>query len=155
MIKRGWLPFTNGGDLHPRKDPYHELREQVFLGRNSSGFVGRIFGSGRVGLYLYELGNSDVGLAGAGWTARAQDASTVFTNPAGMTRLKKSEMLVGVQPIYMHMKFSPDSNTTPSGKDGDASTWLPAGGLYYVHNLMPKLKIGSQHCWLLRFGIGL
>jgi long-chain fatty acid transport protein len=105
------------------------------------------------GLYLYELGNSDVGMAGAGWTARAQDASTVFTNPAGMTRLKKSEMLVGVQPIYMHMKFSPNSNTTPSGKDGDASTWLPAGGLYYVHNLMPKLKIGVSTVGY--FGLGL
>ncbi len=105
------------------------------------------------GLYLYELGNSDVGRAGAGWSARAQDASTVFTNPAGMTRLKKSELLVGVQPLYMHMEFSPDSNTTPSGSDGDASTWLPAGGLYYVHNLMPKLKIGVSTVGY--FGLGL
>jgi long-chain fatty acid transport protein len=105
------------------------------------------------GLYLYELGTSDVGTAGAGWTARAQDASTVFTNPAGMTRLKKSELLVGVQPLYLHTEFSPDSNTTTSGRDGDASTWLPAGGLYYVHNLMPKLKIGVSTVGY--FGLGL
>ena len=51
------------------------------------------------GLYLYELGTPDVGAAAAGWAARAQDASTVFTNPAGMTRLEKSELLVGVQPF--------------------------------------------------------
>jgi long-chain fatty acid transport protein len=94
------------------------------------------------GLYLYELGTPDVGTAAAGWAARAQDAGTVFTNPAGMTRLEKSELLVGVQPPYLHSEFSPDSNTTSSGPDGDASTWLPAGGLYYVHNLMSKLKIG-------------
>jgi long-chain fatty acid transport protein len=105
------------------------------------------------GLYLYELGTPDVGAAAAGWAARAQDATTVFTNPAGMTRLKKSELLVGVQPLYMHMEFSPDSNTTTSGKDGDASTWLPAGGLYYVHNLMPKLKIGVSTVGY--FGLGL
>ena len=37
------------------------------------------------GLYLYELGTPDVGTAAAGWAARAQDAGTVFTNPAGMT----------------------------------------------------------------------
>ena len=43
------------------------------------------------GLYLYELGTPEVGAAAAGWAARAQDAGTVFTNPAGMTRLKKSE----------------------------------------------------------------
>ena len=90
------------------------------------------------GLYLYELGTPDVGAAAAGWSARAQDAATVFTNPAGMTRLEKSELLVGGQPVYLQAEFSPDSNTTTSGSDGDASTWLPAGGLYYVHNLMPK-----------------
>jgi len=105
------------------------------------------------GLYLYELGTPDVGAAAAGWAARAQDAATVFTNPAGMTRLEKSELLVGVQPLYLHAEFSPDANTTTSGSDGDASTWLPAGGLYYVHNLMPKLKIGVSAVGY--FGLGL
>jgi long-chain fatty acid transport protein len=105
------------------------------------------------GLYLYELGTPDVGTAAAGWSARAQDATTVFTNPAGMTRLEKSELLVGVQPIYLHAEFSPDANTTTSGSDGDASTWLPAGGLYYVRNLMPKLKIGVSAVGY--FGLGL
>ena len=105
------------------------------------------------GLYLYELGTPDVGAASAGWSARAQDAGTVFTNPAGMTRLEKSELLVGVQPLYLHAEFSPDANTTTSGSDGDASTWLPAGGLYYVHNLMPKLKIGVSAVGY--FGLGL
>jgi len=105
------------------------------------------------GLYLYELGTPDVGAAAAGWAARAQDAATVFTNPAGMTRLEKSELLVGVQPLYLHAEFSPDANTTTTGSDGDASTWLPAGGLYYVHNLMPKLKIGLSTVGY--FGLGL
>jgi long-chain fatty acid transport protein len=105
------------------------------------------------GLYLYELGTPDVGTAAAGWAARAQDAATVFTNPAGMTRLEKSELLVGVQPLYLHAEFSPDADTTTSGSDGDASTWLPAGGLYYVHNLMPRLKIGVSAVGY--FGLGL
>ena len=43
------------------------------------------------GLSLYEIGTEDVGLASAGYTARAQDASTVFTNPAGMTRLEGTQ----------------------------------------------------------------
>ncbi len=128
-------------------------------------YVNRYFGAGILlalliassahagGLYLYELGNPDVGTAAAGWAARAQDAATVFTNPAGMTRLEKSELLVGGQPVYLHAEFSPDSNTTTSGSDGDASTWLPAGGLYYVHNLMPKLKIGVSAVGY--FGLGL
>ena len=80
------------------------------------------------GLYLYELGTPDVGAAAAGWAARAQDAGTVFTNPAGMTRLEKSELLVGIQPLYLHTEFSPDGNTTTSGPDGDASTKHLAAG---------------------------
>ena len=35
------------------------------------------------GIMLYQFGSPDVGLAAAGYAARAQDASTVFTNPAG------------------------------------------------------------------------
>src|SRR5262249_59994579 len=52
------------------------------------------------GFFLSEIGTPDVGLASAGYAARAQDASTLFTNPAGMTRLQESQLLVGVQPIY-------------------------------------------------------
>lgn len=37
--------------------------------------------------YIYELSNvSEPGCAGAGMVARANDADTVFTHPAGMTR---------------------------------------------------------------------
>ena len=43
--------------------------------------------AGAGGISLYEVGTADVGLASAGYSARAQDASTVFTNPAGMARL--------------------------------------------------------------------
>ena len=32
-------------------------------------------------LYLYELGTEDLGLASAGSTARAQDASVIANNP--------------------------------------------------------------------------
>ena len=105
------------------------------------------------GLYLYELGNPEVGLAAAGWSARAQDAATAYTNPAGMTRLDRSELLVGVQPTYLNVEFSPDSKTTTTGSDGDASTWLPAGGLYYVHNLAPDLRLGVATVGY--FGLGL
>ena len=48
------------------------------------------------GLLLYEVGTADVGLASAGYTARAQDASTVFTNPAGMTRLDGTQVVLGL-----------------------------------------------------------
>ena len=105
------------------------------------------------GLYLYEVGGSDVGLAAAGWAARAQDAATAFTNPAGMTRLARSELMVGIEPLYLNVDFQPDGNTTTTGSHGDASGWLPTGGIYYVHNLKSDLKFGLALTGY--FGLGL
>ncbi len=94
------------------------------------------------GLYLYELGTPDVGTAAAGYAARAQDASTVYTNPAGMTRLSRPEIMVGAQPMYVHEKFSPNSSTTNSGPEGDASAWIPAGSLFYAQPVTKDFSAG-------------
>lgn len=100
-------------------------------------------GSARAGgLYLYEIGSPDVGLAGAGYAARAQDASTAFTNPAGMTRLQQPSLLAGAQPLYLNIDFSADRNTGVTGDSSDSNGWLPAGGLYYVHPVGDKLAVG-------------
>ena len=94
------------------------------------------------GLFLTEISGPEVGLASAGWAARAQNASTVFTNPAGMTRFSKDELETGLQPIYLNVQFNHDSKTTASGSDGDANGWLPAGGLFVVHSFTPEFKMG-------------
>jgi len=95
------------------------------------------------GFFLSEIGTSDVGLASAGYASRAQDASTVFTNPAGMTRLDDSQLLVGIQPNYGHEVFSPNGHTTKAGTDGgNALVPLPTGSFFYVYSLTPKLKLG-------------
>jgi long-chain fatty acid transport protein len=79
------------------------------------------------GLYLYEVGSADVGLAAAGYAARAQDAATAFTNQAGMTRLERPSFLAGAQPLYTNIDFSADGNTTVTVNDGDSNGWLPGG----------------------------
>lgn len=95
------------------------------------------------GIALYEIGTPDVGLAAAGWAARAQDASTLFKNPAGMSLLPKSEFQVGAQAGYGKIEFSPDSRTTTTGNDGDnAVGWFPGGSLFYVHKVTPELSAG-------------
>jgi long-chain fatty acid transport protein len=94
------------------------------------------------GLYLYEIGSPDVGLAAAGYAARAQDASTTFTNPAGMTRLKKPSLMAGSQPMYLNLDFSADNNTTVAGGSGDSNGWMPAGGLFYVNPVNDRLAFG-------------
>lgn len=96
------------------------------------------------GLMLYEVGTAEVGLASAGFTARAQDASTVFTNPAGMTRLDGSQAILGPQVLYGDVRFTPTA-TSPAlgGGNGDnALGWFPGGGGYFSYSASPDLKLG-------------
>jgi long-chain fatty acid transport protein len=95
------------------------------------------------GLYLYEVDAATTSLASAGWTARAEDAGTIFSNPAGMARLGDGALQFSLVPLYLDTRFSPDpSRTTTSGPDGDASSWIPLGGFEYVHGLSPNVKLG-------------
>jgi len=95
------------------------------------------------GFFLYELGTPDVGLASAGYAARAQDASTEFTNPAGMTMLDHSQMLGGLQPIYGQFNFNPGNGTTTRGTDGgNALIQLPGGSFFFVYSVSSRLKLG-------------
>jgi long-chain fatty acid transport protein len=105
------------------------------------------------GIYLYEIGTPDLGLAGAGFAARAQDPSTVFTNSAGMTRLDRTQLQVGIQPLYARTAFDPNYQTSTGGPDGDASAWLPSGSMFFSHSLSSKLKMGFGI--LGYFGLGM
>jgi long-chain fatty acid transport protein len=100
------------------------------------------------GLIAYEIGTADVGLASAGYSARAQDASTVFTNPAGMTRLSGTQVLGSGQLLWGNTKFSIGSGTSPAlgSSDGGyaigANGWFLGGGGFLSYSLSPELKLG-------------
>lgn len=100
------------------------------------------------GLLLYEFGTAEPGLAAAGYAARAQDASTAFTNPAGMTRLEGTQALAGGQLMWLNQNFSSGAGTSPGlgGNDGGrALGWngfVPGGGAFVSHSLSPDLKVG-------------
>ena len=100
------------------------------------------------GVISYEIGSADTGLASAGYNARAQDASTVFTNPAGMTRLDGNQFLGGGQLLWGNTKFSIGSGTSPGlgsdnggyavGHDG----WFAGGGAFASYTVSPDVKAG-------------
>ena len=100
------------------------------------------------GLIAYEFGTAEVGLASAGYGARAQDASTVFTNPAGMTRLSGTQVLASGQVLWGNTKFSIDSGTSPGlgGSDGGYAVgtdgWFLGGGGFLSYSASPELKLG-------------
>ena len=94
-------------------------------------------------LYIYEMGNpSDTGYAGAGLAARAGDAGTVFTNPAGMTRFKKPTIQAGITPFYLNAPFNPDENTTVDGNDGDTNLFFAGANFAYIHPVTDKAMLG-------------
>jgi long-chain fatty acid transport protein len=93
-------------------------------------------------LWLYEEATPDMGVAGAGRQAAALDASTAGGNPAGMTRLDRSQMEGGFLGIYPVSKFKVQDTTESGDGVGNAGYFTPAGTLYYVHSLSPDLKLG-------------
>ncbi len=57
------------------------------------------------GFALIEQSVSGLGNAFAGGAAVAEDASTIFYNPAGLTRLGGQQLLVGAHVIMPYVKF--------------------------------------------------
>jgi long-chain fatty acid transport protein len=95
------------------------------------------------GFWLYEMGTPDLGTAAAGRAALAKDAATVFGNPAGMTSLQGSELMVGAQLVYGDVHFDRGSDTTVSGGNGgNASGLIPGGSFSFAQSVTPDFKLG-------------
>ena len=97
------------------------------------------------GLTLYEVGTDDVGLASAGYGARAQDASTLLTNPAGMTRLDGTRLLLGGQVLYGDVRMTLDENsssTLGTGDGGNAIGFFPGAGAYITFSPSNTVRLG-------------
>ena len=94
------------------------------------------------GVWLYEGGTPDLGTAGAGRAALAVDASTAGTNPAGMTRLDRSQMLAAVQGLYVNSRFDTELSGFGGGDGGNAGGFVPSGGLHYVHRVTDNFRLG-------------
>lgn len=94
------------------------------------------------GLWLYEGGGPDVGTAAAGRAATASDASAAGGNPAGMTRLDRSQLLVGFQGLYVDAHFDTQRSGFGGGDGGNAGGFVPSGSFHYVHRLSPDWRLG-------------
>jgi long-chain fatty acid transport protein len=95
------------------------------------------------GFWLYEMGTPDLGTASAGRAALAKDAATVFGNPAGMTKLDGSQVLIGTQLAIGDVHFDRGPGTTAAGGNGgNASGLAPGGSLYFSQSLTQDFKLG-------------
>lgn len=100
------------------------------------------------GFALVEQSGSGLGNAYAGGAASAEDASTIFYNPAGMSRLKGRQLVVGGSIITPSIKFS-DAGSSPAalqtsnnGNGGDAGSSALVPNAYFSMQVDPKTHIG-------------
>lgn len=87
---------------------------------------------------LQEQSGSGLGNAFAGGAAAAEDASTIFTNPAGMSRFSAIQGVAAGDVICLSAKFSDNGSSEPAalqplgGNGGDAGTCAVLPSLYLV-----------------------
>ena len=86
-------------------------------------------------LYFYEVGTEDAALAGAGQAARAQDASTLLTNPAGMTRLPDHMLTGGVQAMGGDISYKLDNESSGRQSPGNVMNLFPNASVFYTLRL--------------------
>ncbi|MHB1351912.1 MAG: OmpP1/FadL family transporter [Thiobacillus sp.] len=95
------------------------------------------------GYALIEQNASGLGNAYAGQAAAASDASTIYFNPAGMTRLPDRQVVVAGHLIKPRAEFSGTSSAgVTGGQGGDAGDWAFVPNAYVAMRLTPDVHLG-------------
>lgn len=103
--------------------------------------------AGASGFALLEQSASRLGTAFAGTAAAADDATTVFFNPAGMTALREPEIAVSASGIGISSQFR-NASSTPAfaqplgGEGGDAGDWNFVPAAYFVMPVGDNFAVG-------------
>lgn len=114
----------------------------------TSTFCSLTYGAG---FALQEQSVTGLGRAFAGSSAVADDASTLFFNPAGLTNLSQSELAVGLHYISPQTDFTDGGSTTAasvggaplSGSDGgDAGEDAKVPNIFYAHRINDHMVAG-------------
>ena len=95
---------------------------------------------------LQEQGVKASGKAFAGAAAAAEDASTIFFNPAGLTELKRSELLIGGYAMFPNAEVSNNGSNTLGvpfeGNNGQGFDPQAFGHIYASTPVTQNLSIG-------------
>ena len=96
------------------------------------------------GFQLLEQNASGIGNAYAGSAAVAENASTIFYNPAGMTQLQAREVSAGLSLVRPSFKFTDQGSSAGvlSGNAQDAGDWAALPNAYLSWALNKDLYVG-------------
>ena len=112
--------------------------------------MGLAGGAGASGFQLLEQNGSGLGNAYAGSAVVGENASTVFYNPAAMTKLSGGNVSTGLTVINPSYKFndrgSSNGTAATGASGGDAGGWAGLPNLYATWQLNDK--------WFAGIGVG-
>src|SRR5690606_2528946 len=95
------------------------------------------------GLAVNEQSVSGMGTSFAGRSSSAQDASTIFGNPAGMSRLQRAEISGGIAAIWPETDIDgTEGNQTAGSNKGDIAPDAQVPFAYYVRPMNDKWHVG-------------
>ncbi|WP_243369827.1 outer membrane protein transport protein [Geotalea sp. SG265] len=100
------------------------------------------------GVAITEQSIKGLGTAFAGSAAAAEDASTIFFNPAGLSRLEHSQFVGGINVAVPSAKFRNHGSTLANGQaltggeGGDAGSAVVIPNLYYSQRINDRLVAG-------------
>ena len=123
------------------------FRQTVVGWSVASALLAMSGGAAASGFALIEQSGSGLGNAYAGGAASAEDASTIFYNPAGMSRLTGKQVVVAANAIRPSAEFSNGSSVAASlqplgGNGGDAGDWALVPNAYFAMEVNPQTRIG-------------
>jgi long-chain fatty acid transport protein len=109
--------------------------------------AGMSFASYAAGFSLTEQSVTGLGRSFAGGAAWANDATTLYFNPAGITRLKKPEMVGGASLISLTADFDKTSGTDAIGQPLTGGEGGPVGKLGGPATLYYTSPINDEWYW--------
>ena len=92
--------------------------------------------------------SATMGNAFAGGAATAEDASTIYFNPAGMTYLPENQVVISAHAARPVVNFNNDGSHTTSGPatsggdGGDGGSWAFIPNIYFEKTITPDVRLG-------------
>ncbi|OIQ82715.1 47 kDa outer membrane protein precursor [mine drainage metagenome] len=100
------------------------------------------------GFALVEQGGSAMGNAFAGGAASAEDASTIFFNPAGMTYLPDNQLVMAAHAARPSINFNTRTARSGAGtvmtgdNGGDGGGWSLLPNFYFEKSVSDSIRLG-------------